>query len=169
MQNFGTLRKKFNLPPFFPQICDSAGVGGVPDFFVIGILTFLLLRSPCKNLEPYDNSFWDFNNGGKSMSKRWIIPKIVAYLSLLRWSHALRSDQLLLCHRQPGWFWLFFSGFLLEQHSWWFHHFHFIWKFSCLQLRVYQHPINHNLIGSPPPNLAHYLRTRMIRGQFMLV
>jgi hypothetical protein len=23
----------------------------------------MLLRSPCKNLKPYDNPFWDFSNG----------------------------------------------------------------------------------------------------------
>jgi hypothetical protein len=32
----------------------------------IGILIFLLLRSPCKNLEPYDNPFWGFSNSGKN-------------------------------------------------------------------------------------------------------
>jgi hypothetical protein len=26
----------------------------------------LLLRSPCKNLESYDNPFWGFSNGGKN-------------------------------------------------------------------------------------------------------
>ena len=31
------------------------------------------------------------NNGGEKRRKR-LIPKIVAYLSLLCWSHALRSD-----------------------------------------------------------------------------
>jgi hypothetical protein len=35
------------------------------------------------------------NNGtpNNNKKKRRKIPKIVAYLSLLRWSHALRSDQ----------------------------------------------------------------------------
>ena len=66
MQNFGTLRQFLNLPPLSPQICDSAGVGGIPDFLLlIGILIFVLLRSPCKNLEPYGNPFWDFSNGGE--------------------------------------------------------------------------------------------------------
>ena len=27
---------------------------------LIGILIFMLLRSPCKNLKPYDNPFWGF-------------------------------------------------------------------------------------------------------------
>jgi hypothetical protein len=40
-----------------------------------------------QKFEPYDNPFWDFNNGGE---KKNIKPEIVAYLSLLRWSHALR-------------------------------------------------------------------------------
>ena len=44
-----------------PQICDSAGGRGVPRlFFLIGILIFLLLRTPCKNLKPYDNPSWGF-------------------------------------------------------------------------------------------------------------
>ena len=33
---------------------------------------------PCKILEPYDNPFWDFSNGGEK--KKRLIPKIVAYL-----------------------------------------------------------------------------------------
>ena len=53
-------------------------VGGVPKFLLlIGIIIFLLVRSPCKILEPYDNPFWDFSNGRES----GIIPKKVAYLS----------------------------------------------------------------------------------------
>ena len=36
------------------------GVGGVPKFFfLMGILLFMLLRSPRINLEPYDKPFWD--------------------------------------------------------------------------------------------------------------
>jgi hypothetical protein len=37
------------------------GEGGVPKFFfLIGILIFMLLRSPCKELKTYDNPFWGF-------------------------------------------------------------------------------------------------------------
>jgi hypothetical protein len=48
------------------------GKGGPQNNFFIGILLFLLLRSPCKNLEPYDNPFWGFSNGGnkKKENKR---------------------------------------------------------------------------------------------------
>ena len=46
------------------------GVGGVPEFFFIGILLFLLLRSSCKNLEPYDNPFWGFSNGGNNKKRK---------------------------------------------------------------------------------------------------
>ena len=47
-------------------------------------------------MEPYNNPFWGFSNGGESKSekkRKILISKIVAYLILLRWSHALRSDQ----------------------------------------------------------------------------
>jgi hypothetical protein len=34
------------------------GVGGVPEFlFLVGILIFFLLRSPCKIAKSYDNPF----------------------------------------------------------------------------------------------------------------
>ena len=37
------------------------GVGGDPDFLLlIGILTFLPIKSPYKILEPYDSPFWGF-------------------------------------------------------------------------------------------------------------
>jgi hypothetical protein len=73
--------------------------------------SYILVGSPCKKFTPYDNPFWDFNNGGNNKRK---IPKIVSYISLLRWrthfartkniknsglpkffplAHALRSDQ----------------------------------------------------------------------------
>jgi hypothetical protein len=46
------------------------GRGGPRNFFLIGILLFLLLRSPCKNLEPYDNPFLGFSYGGNNKKKR---------------------------------------------------------------------------------------------------
>jgi hypothetical protein len=46
------------------------GRGGHPNFFFIGILLFLLLRSPCKNLEPYDNPFGGFSNGGNKKKRK---------------------------------------------------------------------------------------------------
>ena len=36
----------------------------------------------------------------------------------------------------------------------------FIWKLSSLQLGMYQCLVHHDLIGSPPPNLANHLCTR---------
>ena len=36
----------------------------------------------------------------------------------------------------------------------------FVWKLSRLQLGMYQHPINPDLIGRHPTNLGHHLRTR---------
>jgi hypothetical protein len=48
------------------------GLVGVPDFLLllIGILIFMLLRSPCEKLKPYDNPFWDFNNSGNTRKRR---------------------------------------------------------------------------------------------------
>jgi hypothetical protein len=49
------------------------GDEGSPQLFLfIGILIFMLLRSPCKNLKPYKIPFWDFNNGGanKNIGKK---------------------------------------------------------------------------------------------------
>ena len=44
-------------------------------------------------MQDYDNPCWDLSTGMKKKKKRGIIPTIVAYLSLLHWSHGLRSDQ----------------------------------------------------------------------------
>jgi hypothetical protein len=46
----------FKIPPFSAQKSHSAGAGGVPEFFLFGILIFFLLRSPCKITKPYDPS-----------------------------------------------------------------------------------------------------------------
>jgi hypothetical protein len=37
--------------------------------FFIGILIFLLLRSPCRISEPYDNPFWEKSDGGRRKKK----------------------------------------------------------------------------------------------------
>ena len=56
------------------------GVGGGPrNLILIGILLFLLLRSPCKNLKSYGNPLWGKSRGGKNKNtKRKKICKIVA-------------------------------------------------------------------------------------------
>jgi hypothetical protein len=43
----------------------------------MGILIFLLLRSPCKKLKPYNNPFWGFEQGYQEKRRRKL-PKIVA-------------------------------------------------------------------------------------------
>ena len=55
-------RTSFEMTPLFrPKMPQCGGVGWVSEFvLLIGILIFLLLRSPRKILEPYDNPFWDF-------------------------------------------------------------------------------------------------------------
>jgi hypothetical protein len=79
MQNLGTLRQFLNLPPLSPQICDSAGGRGGPRlFFLIGILIFLLLRSPCKIWEPYDNSLSEIYQMTGERREEKIMPSLMA-------------------------------------------------------------------------------------------
>ena len=47
----------------------------------------------CKTWNPMTTPSGILNNGRRRKKKERLIPKIVAYLSLLRWSHALRLDQ----------------------------------------------------------------------------
>jgi hypothetical protein len=49
--------------------------GSQKNFSLIGILKFMLFRSPYKDLKPYNNPFWDFITTARR--KRGIIPKIV--------------------------------------------------------------------------------------------
>jgi hypothetical protein len=63
------------------------GDRGVPNYFLllIGILIFMLLRSPYKDLKPYDDHFWDFNNRGakrKEKRNRNNLPKIPKFAPL---------------------------------------------------------------------------------------
>ena len=82
MTSFGTLGQYLKLPPFFAQKCHSAGGrGGPPNCFLIRILIFLLLGSPCKNLKPYDNPFLGFEQRHQQEKRKRKIPKIVVYLS----------------------------------------------------------------------------------------
>jgi hypothetical protein len=46
------------------------GRGGPRIIFFYWNPPILLLRSPCKNLEPYDNPFWGFSNGGNNNKKK---------------------------------------------------------------------------------------------------
>jgi hypothetical protein len=68
LQNF---RKK-------PKNRTQGGVGGVnfflPEFF------FVLVRSPCKISQPYDNPFWGFNNGSKKKKSTVILPEEHGYI-----------------------------------------------------------------------------------------
>ena len=60
IRSFGTLGQLFKIPPFSAQKSHSAGGRGGPRIiFLVGILIFLLLRSPCKISKPYDNPFWE--------------------------------------------------------------------------------------------------------------
>jgi hypothetical protein len=46
----------WNYPPLSAQLSHSRG--GPRIFFLIGILIFLLVRSPCKISKPYNNPYW---------------------------------------------------------------------------------------------------------------
>ena len=59
-----TLDPPLGPPSTLEEIFQHTG-GGLNIFFLPEFL-FILVRSPCKNLKPYDNPFWEFSNGGKS-------------------------------------------------------------------------------------------------------
>ena len=124
MQSFGTLGQFLKLPPCSPKYSIVRGVP--PILFLIGILIFLWVRSLCKNLEPYNNPFWDFNNGGESKSEKILITKNSGLPKLLRWSHELRSNQCSENFSRPIFCYL---GLHAKFHS--IFQFHF--KISCLQ------------------------------------
>ena len=49
----------FEISPFSDQNrVNSGGRGSPRNLFMIGIFLLMLLRSPCKNLEPHDKPFW---------------------------------------------------------------------------------------------------------------
>ena len=62
LQKIQKPKKTLKSPP------GGQGGGGVKFFFTQIFIIFF--RSPCKNLKPYDNPFWDFNNGGRKKEKR---------------------------------------------------------------------------------------------------
>ena len=72
IRSFGTLGKLLKTP-LTPQIYDSAGgMGGPRIIFLVAILLFLLVRSPCKIWEPYNKPIWGFSYGMKR--ERRLIP-----------------------------------------------------------------------------------------------
>jgi hypothetical protein len=38
-------------------------------FLIIILIFILIFRSPCKNVIPYDNPFWDFSNSGEKKKR----------------------------------------------------------------------------------------------------
>jgi hypothetical protein len=42
-----------------------------PNFIFLPEFLFILVRSPGKSLKPYDNPFWDFDNGGNKKKEKW--------------------------------------------------------------------------------------------------
>ena len=53
--------------------------GGPQNLIFIGILLFLLLRNPCKNLKSYDNPFWGKSN--KAWKSAVILPEECGYIA----------------------------------------------------------------------------------------
>jgi hypothetical protein len=70
--SLGTLGQLLKWPPFSAQNTIVRGKGGSLILFIIGILIFLLVVSPYKISEPYDNPIRDFNNGGESKKRNKI-------------------------------------------------------------------------------------------------
>ena len=52
-----------------PHSCPGPSGGGGPNFIFLPEFLFILVRSPCKNLKPYDNPFCEFSNGGEKSKK----------------------------------------------------------------------------------------------------
>ena len=48
----------------------GGGGGGPRNFIFSGILLFLLLRNPCKNLKSYDNPFWKNSDEGREGERK---------------------------------------------------------------------------------------------------
>ena len=99
IRSFGTLGQLLKLPNFSALKCHSAGVGGVPEcFLLIGILIFMLLWNPTTTPSGI------LNNGGRRRKKkeRKINTKNSCVPKLLRLSHTLRSEQLLITLIRSG-------------------------------------------------------------------
>ncbi len=69
----------------------GGGGGGPRNLFSIGILIFLLLRSPCKVWKSYDNSFLEIEQtAGRGGGGGEIMPSLMA--TSLRWrTHSART------------------------------------------------------------------------------
>merc|ERR1712148_129881 len=53
------------------KIAIFRGLGGGPQNLIFsGILLFLLLRNPCKNLKSYDNPFWKNSDDGRKRKRK---------------------------------------------------------------------------------------------------
>merc|ERR1711940_420870 len=81
----------FEISPFSGQNrVKWWGRGGPRNLFSIGILIFLLLRSPCKIWKSYDNSFLEIEQTARRREKRKIMPSLMA--TSLRWrTHSART------------------------------------------------------------------------------
>jgi hypothetical protein len=76
------LDKFSKYPPFPPKNRIVWGVGGSSNFFLVGILIFLLLRSPCRIAKPFDMS--NEPEEEKRRKEREKLPFIVAtYMATL--------------------------------------------------------------------------------------
>ena len=99
MPSFGTLGQLFKISPLSAQICHSLGSrGGSLNVFLIGILIFLLLRSPCKISEPYNGIL--VMAGRKKINYQlrhntlWKVPECLVMTKPIFWFFSLtRTDR----------------------------------------------------------------------------
>ena len=71
----------FEISPFSGQNrVIWGGRGGPQKFFLIGIPIFMLLRSPGKNLKPYDKPFWGFEQRYQEINNNKKRQKKINYL-----------------------------------------------------------------------------------------
>jgi hypothetical protein len=94
ISGFESLGQLFKIPPLSAKKSHSAGGRGVPDLFWVGIITFLLLRSPCKISKPYDNPSGRISNepGRGERETNAIYSGHLRLCQQPRAAHALHSD-----------------------------------------------------------------------------
>ena len=92
IRSFRTLGKVLKIFPLTPPIYDIAGGRGGPQlFYLIGILIFLLVRSPCKIWELFLGDLADDGRRERGERREKIMPSLMA--TSLHWrTHSARTN-----------------------------------------------------------------------------